>query len=194
MLDKAVLDACLRGSILGEGARAGGRAKRTSNVCLTTHALFSLRLSGRQAAQSRAVPLVPFTRLRRLGYDGASGRAKLLKFGRASESRRPPGAAREGRQRVFSRRAWASWRGPSGARASRRRCASRSACRRAQGASPAARNRANLHSINYIYLTLYTRGTHSRFLFITLRVVSQFLYTTGKSEQKSVSRFLFLGF
>ena len=35
----------------------------------------------------------------------------------------------------------------------------------------------------------------SRFLvFITLRVVSQFLYTTGKFEQKSVSRFLFLDF
>ena len=33
------------------------------------HALFSLRLSGRQAARSRAVPLtVPCTRLRRLSY------------------------------------------------------------------------------------------------------------------------------
>ena len=31
-------------------------------------------------------------------------------------------------------------------------------------------------------------------LFITLRVVSQFLYTTGESEQKLVSRFLFLDF
>ena len=42
-----------------------------------------------------------------------------------------------------------------------------------------------------------TKGTHTMLwcvVVITLRVVSQFLYTTGKSEQKSVSRFLFLDF
>ena len=44
--------------------------------------------------------------------------------------------------------------------------------------------------------TQYTLSipTISRFLFITLRVVSQFLYTTRKLEQKAVSRFLFLDF
>ena len=41
---------------------------------------------------------------------------------------------------------------------------------------------------------LHSLYLYSRLLFITLRVVSQFLYTTGKSEQKSVSRFLFLDF
>ena len=44
------------------------------------------------------------------------------------------------------------------------------------------------------YTTVSTQTLHGRFLSITLRVVSQFLYTTGKSEQKSVSRFLFLDF
>ena len=87
------------------------------HVCLTTHGAtlsnFSLRLSGRQAAQSRAVPLVPCTRLRRLAWEGTYERTVR------------------------------------------------------QGA-------ISIH--------------HSH------RVVSQFLYTTGKSEQKSVSRFLFLDF
>ena len=64
----------------------------------------SLRLSGRQAAQSRAVlgcAISAVHEIAPLGLRGGERRAvKLLeapKFGRASESRRPPGAAREGR-------------------------------------------------------------------------------------------------
>ena len=60
----------------GLGGGGGGRETAGRYVCLINetwpHAPFSLRLSGRQAAQSRAVPIVPCTRLRRLGYEGAS--------------------------------------------------------------------------------------------------------------------------
>ena len=102
-------------SILGEGLGLGG-ARHGRSICVCEreswpHALFSLRLSGRQAAKSRAVPL------------GRVGR-----FARA-----------------------------------------------------------------FIY-TLSISTVDFYILFITLRVVSQFLYTTGKSEQKLVSRFLFLDF
>ena len=71
---------------------------------MATLSNFSLRLSGRQAAQSRAVlgcAISAVHEIAPLGLRGGERRAvKLLeapKFGRASESRRPPGAAREGR-------------------------------------------------------------------------------------------------
>ena len=50
--------------------------------------------------------------------------------------------------------------------------------------------RAFTYTVHSLYL--YSRFLYS--IIITLRVVSQFLYTTGKSEQKLVSRFLFLDF
>ena len=110
-----MLDVCLRRVDPLGGARAGGGETRQVYMFVNEnhgHTLSShlVRLSGRQAAKSRAVPL------------GRVGR--------------------------FSR-----------------------------------------EPLSTLSLYLY-----SRFLFITLRVVSQFLYTTGKSEQKSVSRFLFLDF
>ena len=50
-------------------------------------------------------------------------------------------------------------------------------------------------STESLYLhSLYISTVDFYILFITLRVVSQFLYTTGESEQKLVSRFLFLDF
>ena len=105
-------------SILGEGLGLGGGETRQVDMFREReswpHALFSLRLSGRQAAKSRAVPL----RIRTCG---------------------------------------------------------------------SLRESLYLHSLSISTVDFYI-------LFITLRVVSQFLYTTGKSEQKLVSRFLFLDF
>ena len=107
-------------SILGEGLGLGGGRDTAGRYVREReswpHALFSLRLSGRQAAKSRAVPL------------------RIRTCGSLRES---------------------------------------------------------------LYPTLYTLSISTvdfYILFITLRVVSQFLYTTGKSEQKLVSRFLFLDF
>ena len=78
------------------GFRGSGWAGETRHVDMFTHALFSLRLSGRQAAQSRAVPIVPCTRLRRLGYEGASADVKFVEVWRS--------------ERVVA----ASWRRPGG--------------------------------------------------------------------------------
>ena len=85
-------------------ARAGGaRHGRSIRDMATPHTLSSvlsshylLRLSGRQAAQSRAVPIVPCTRLRRLGYEGASADVKFVEVWRS--------------ERVVA----ASWRRPGG--------------------------------------------------------------------------------
>ena len=86
----------------GSGWVGGGETRQVdTRHGHTAHALFRalfslLRLSGRQAAQSRAVPIVPCTRLRRLGYEGASADVKFVEVWRS--------------ERVVA----ASWRRPGG--------------------------------------------------------------------------------
>ena len=72
------------------------RCSITYSMSPYRNTLWATREQGRQAAQSLAVPIVPCTRLRRLGYEGASADVKFVEVWRS--------------ERVVA----ASWRRPGG--------------------------------------------------------------------------------